>query len=302
MVYKDIIIDLIKKCYDIGLFIANVTSDMGSSNRAMWSAFGIHVSNYGVPVHCIPHPAAPDRKLYFMADVPHVIKNLRSALSKGNFKYGSQTVSAKPIRLLAEYDAAKTFKLAPKLKMSDINPSHFDKMKVASAMHVFSNSVSSGLTFMAANNLVNSAICDETKSTAWFLGLFNRWFDLMSSRSPVNALSKAKIEKYDEAIAFLRDVVHVTQALSIGDGRWKPVQTGIILSTLSVIDLSDEILAYDLEFLLTARLTQDCLENLFSTIRLKSSVPSPIEFRNSLKIVTVAQFLKTATRGSYNVE
>lgn len=90
----------------------------------------------------------------------------------------------------------------------------------------------------------------------------------MSSRSPVTALSKLKVEKYDEAIAFLRQVIDVTLNLSIGNGHWKPGQTGTISSTLAVIDLSDQIFAHGLDFLLTARLTQDCLENLFSTIRL----------------------------------
>ena len=60
-----------------------------------------------------------------------------------------------------------------------------------------------------------------------------------------------------------------------------------------ILQLAEELIEDGMGFLMTARLTQDCLENLFSTIRLKTATPCVIEFRNSLKIVTVAKFLKS---------
>lgn len=52
--------------------------------------------------------------------------------------------------------------------------------------------------------------------------------------------------------------------------------------------------------MLTSRFTQDCLENLFSTIRLiRNPVPTPLEFKNRLKIITIGQYLKTPATGSY---
>lgn len=148
------------------MFVANITSDMGSSISAMWNAFSIRVSKLTNQKYSVPHPEKPNRKLYFMADVPYVIKNLRAALCKGNFKFKDQTISAQPILSLAEYDAARDFKLAPKLKASHVNASHFDQMKVSGAMHVFSNSVSSGLRFMLDNNLIEPRLQKETESTA----------------------------------------------------------------------------------------------------------------------------------------
>ena len=52
--------------------------------------------------------------------------------------------------------------------------------------------------------------------------------------------------------------------------------------------------------MLTSRLTQDCLENLFSTIRHGNSFPTPLAFKRALKTVTVAQYLKSSREGSYN--
>lgn len=67
--------EITKKAGSIGL---HVTTDMGSPNQAMCKAFGADHNKSSVP-----HPARPDRKLYFMLNVPHLVKNLKSALGRG---------------------------------------------------------------------------------------------------------------------------------------------------------------------------------------------------------------------------
>lgn len=294
---------MINRSHQAGLFVTNITSDMGSSNQAMWKAFGIGVSRGLSPcVYSIPHPCAADRQLFFMADVPHLIKNLKAALCKLDIKLDGKSFSVRPIQKVALHGEFRDLKLAPKLSSDDLKSGHFAKMKVSSAMHVFSNSVASAIKFMVEEKLVPENSVRESLDTAWFIGRMNHWFDLMSSRQPAMALSKKHVERYDEEIRFLNEIVATFARLEIGNGSWKPIQTGIILSTKSVIQLSDELSAHGLDFLLTSRMTQDCLENLFSTVRLKTAVPSAIEFRNSLKIITVAQFLKTAKNSSYFVD
>lgn len=58
----------------------------------------------------------------------------------------------------------------------------------------------------------------------------------------------------------------------------------------------------DFKFLLTARLTQDCLENLFSCVRSKNPIPTALEFKNTLRLLTVSQYLKGAETGSYDLD
>ena len=53
------------------------------------------------------------------------------------------------------------------------------------------------------------------------------------------------------------------------------------------------------DYVLTARFNQDKLENLFSQIRTRSKTPTPYEFKNALKIVTISQFLHQNKKGSY---
>lgn len=91
--------------------------------------------------------------------------------------------------------------------------------------------------------------------------------------------------------------------IKIGEkSDWKPVQTGVILSTTSVLTLSESLLNNELQFLLTGRLTQDCIENLFSVVRSKNSIPSPREFKYALKSITAAQYLKSTNTSNYDAD
>ena len=67
-VFCGIILDIIQRAHEIGLFVTNITSDMGSANQAMWKSFGIGVGRDLNPcVYYIPHPVASDRKLFFFS-------------------------------------------------------------------------------------------------------------------------------------------------------------------------------------------------------------------------------------------
>lgn len=87
----------------------------------------------------------------------------------------------------------------------------------------------------------------------------------------------------------------------MGHGEWKPVQTGIILSKTSMLDMCGQLVESH-GFILTSRFTQDCLENIFSSVRLKNPIPTPLEFKANLKLIMAAQFLKVPQTGSYQIE
>ena len=70
----------------------------------------------------------------------------------------------------------------------------------------------------------------------------------MSSRDISIALSKAKPEKYEEAITFLKEYIHLFSTMKIGAaGSWKPFQTAVLISTQTVIDIS-KLLLYNYQF------------------------------------------------------
>ena len=54
---------------------------------------------------------------------------------------------------------------------------------------------------------------------------------------------------------------------------------------------------------MTGRLTQDCVENLFSCIRGKGdSHPSPVHFRHNLRMISLSQYMQIVPSSSYDTD
>ena len=143
------------------------------------------------PLH-FPNP------LFIMADVSHLLKNMRLAVvnakEKGirlpdwlvkEEKLPSNLVSVKVLESVLTVQGDRQLLLAPHLHDSTVHPTHFNKMKVKVARDFFSREVAAAIEL-----LVEYKKIDETAlTTAWFLEFIRRWHDLMSSRHPKTALS-----------------------------------------------------------------------------------------------------------------
>lgn len=205
-----------------------------------------------------------------MPDVPHLMKNLKSALVRGQIctippeivakeNLSSNEVSICPVKDLVNL-RGMSLKIAPNLSQNALQPSHFEKMKVGPAMNVFSKATSAGLRYMVEQEQQPTSY----RTTVWFLEQVDHWFDIMSSLHPVMALSRHKIEEYQKAIKFLQQIIQLFRGLKIGKmGSWKPVQKGISMATTTVLSIQQDMLAQGHMFVLTSRFTQNCPENLF---------------------------------------
>jgi hypothetical protein len=60
--------------------------------------------------------------------------------------------------------------------------------------------------------------------------------------------------------------------------------------------------SFDFHYFLTGRVNQDCVENLFSMVRLKKPLPTPLDFVYSLKQICVSQFLYVPSTTSYHID
>ena len=123
-VFKQIVLQIIEQASNIGLHVQAVASDMGRANRAMWKSFGIMCGKYCRTIDRIAHPQAPGKWLFFLADVPHVFKNVKAALVNGqNFTVSDTTVSdhelksnvinVKTLRYLAQFQEHLDLKVGP---------------------------------------------------------------------------------------------------------------------------------------------------------------------------------------------
>ncbi|KAG0434958.1 hypothetical protein HPB47_018763 [Ixodes persulcatus] len=284
---------LIERCNSVGLQVVAVTSDMGSGNRAMWQHFDIYSGRYSRTTNKIPHPQQPGEQINLNG---HLVRGQTIVLPADVVTANNltcPTVSLDPIRQLVEFQKNLTFKLAPKLRPELLDPNHFEKMKV------LSHSTATALRFLVENH----GWSQDFLTTAWFFEQVNRWFDLMSSRHPVLAISKQNLSSYRNAIEFLTKFQQLFRQLKIGDGAYKPVQAGVVLSTKSVLDLQEMLIdKHSFSFVLTSRFTQDCLENLFSVVRQGNPIPTPLEFKMALKLITLSQYLKASKAGSYELD
>lgn len=273
---KKMIVDIIKLAEDIGLRVHLNVNDMGPLNIKMWKQFGIKckrvVGTNRTKNHedlridliaSVDHPNQDinslPRTLHFMADVPHLFKNVCQSLINNRtftvpehiqlkYKLESAILDFSSVEDLFETQASfhSSLKLAPKLEAYKLQPNNFEKMKVKTSYHVLHKDVSSALRVMADDDPIKRA---QYLSTAWFVDFINKWFYLMTSRSERNgALNPINQESYSEAIGFLEEAIEVFKVIIVGERNcWKPIQKGLLISTTKCYSIS-RILFFSTKF------------------------------------------------------
>ena len=309
---NEIILSILKKAHSIKLDVCAIISDMGPQNRALWRLNQISAGRFS-KINNVQEYLINDtekKKKYFVADATHVYKNIRLALTDGNTLYLSQDVVSKynlptneitiePIKKVVEEDNKMELKIAPYLKETHLNPNHYQKMAVQGAMAILNHDTSAAIKFYISKGKISQ----NHLTTAWFLELIYKWYSILSSRSAKLGLSKNNMVEYEETLKFLKDMIHITSNIKIGQkGHWKPIQTGILLSTQTVLDLQEKFLnTHKFQYLLLSRFTQDALENLFSNIRSRNPVPNAKEFKTAMRLISVSQYFKEPKYGNYGI-
>ncbi|KAG0423400.1 hypothetical protein HPB47_000808, partial [Ixodes persulcatus] len=210
-------------------------------------------------------------------------------------------VSLEHVQKLVSIDSQHNLKLAPNIKEKQLNSSYFDKMDVGSAYALLNHAVGAAIKYLVQEGMMG----EETLTTAWFLELVFKWFSLMTSRTIKLAMSQLNPTKHEEAVTFLENVVYIFSRLSFyKQGQrecFKPCQAGMIVTTKSVLKLQQLYRQEkEFKFLFMSRTTQDCLENIFSLIFQKNPVPPALNFKMSLRIITLSQFFASCWSGSYD--
>jgi DNA transposase THAP9 len=86
-------------------------------------------------------------------------------------------------------------------------------------------------------------------------------------------------------------------------GGWKPWQRGILVATTAYMQLAERLLKNsDYEFVLGGRFSTNCVENLFSVLRLKNKVPTVMQWKNCLKAIILSQYARSVPSSSYEQE
>ena len=190
------------------------------------------------------------------------------------------------------FDAAGAIRMAPKLTDDHISLPMFTKMRVNLAAQVLSHTVAAGISTLHRLKYIS----EEAKTTATFIETMDQLFNAFNSSGLTSR------QKFGHALTntsghfeFLKDTLEYFNNLELPNKRSLPCINGWKISISSLLglwtDLSQKL---DFKFLLTNRLNQDCVENLFSIIRGKGGKrdnPDAREFRSSYRQVLFDQLL-----------
>ncbi len=296
--------NVIKASEEAGFRIQCITSDMGPVNTALWNHVGVQ-STRNVITPSISHPFMTERQLYFVADPPHLLKNLwncvlthRIAINEETVKrhsLPSNIVTGAYVQQVMDLQSGHELRVAYKLRQCHTSPSQYEKMRVCLAAQFFSRSTAAAIQTCVQLDLLPV----EALTTAWFLSFVNDWFDAMNARHKDAALFREKKTAHTDT---MEEMLQIIKDLAFSGRKiWKPIQTGIQLSTTVVLQLSNEIMSgYKLQYFLTGRLSQDPVENLFSQARGQGVMhPSCSVFRQALRLITIAQYLQVSKGAAY---
>jgi len=185
--FKNFIFECINFVESCGIQVLSLSSDMGNSNRALWTVLGIQVKKEGIRENKFFYNW---HYIFITPDVCHLIKNLKSATLKGDIilpttycdinNLPSQIVKGSYVTKLwtEEINGGKELRSLYHLKREDIFPDNFQKMNVDSAIRFFS--LKTAVALELAVKL--GTLPQDALVTAHFIRIIDEWFTLTASK------------------------------------------------------------------------------------------------------------------------
>lgn len=269
-----IIEECVKQILSIGLLPTCIICDQGTQNRRMYTLLGGTEDK--------PWTTLCNKKIFLIYDMPHLVKSIRNNLLNGDFIYNkNKIVSIKNIRAAYDIDSKNIASSMIKITLTHFNSNPFQKMNCKMAIQLLSHSVSAAIkTCVATKELQSLTALD----TANFIDIVNNMFDSANSknlydpnpnRKPMSDRNPQVLENIENANKLFKDatkICHKTKNITT-----PPCFVGIVWTTNAISQLYKseklEILNSSINkeyFLMTNKLTQDALENLFSIMRQKN--------------------------------
>lgn len=296
-ILKDLIVDVIEKCTDLGFNIVALVCDQGSNNYSALKHLGCCKEK--------PFVEIKGKTIYSIFDVPHIFKNFRNNFLKYNFKYKGQEVSFSDIKLAYNIDkTSNTSRALLKLTDSHMNPNPFQKMNCKLALQVFSNSVAAVLKTCIATGQIKSK---TAAATADFVQELNNLFDCLNSKAlySSNIYSCALNDDKPYILNCLMKAkewctqLELIQPIKVY-GKVLPCFDAMIWSINAIIMIYRQQKNLGFKYLLTSRLNQDIIENTFSVFRQRGGFnrnPTARTFRTSFRFQAKHNLMK-ATESS----
>lgn len=291
-ILKTMIHDCLTKLLSCGLLPKFIVCDQDASNRSAVAKLSISCQT--------PYVEIDNEKIFFFYDTPHLLKSTRNIFTKYDISIGGDIVRWRYVRDFYESDKTHPVKIAPKLTDNHIDCNSFERMKVKYATQVLSRTVASGIdTYARLGGLPKEAIATST-----FVKNMNDIFDVFNSSMRYNGSHrKCAIDGMNDNLDFLTNMKEWIKSWKvIGTNRQIPSVQGWLMNISALQALWNDVsLKYDLQFLLTRRINQDCLENFFCCIRKAGGnnyTPNVQQLKNAMKNVVCNYMLSDAYNGN----
>jgi hypothetical protein len=243
--FKQFIFDCIEFCKHTGLKIVSLSPDMGNENRSLWKDLGVKIQKTDIRQNNFIYD---NNNVFIMPDVYHLIKNLKNSALRNPIKLPKEYCEAEV--LPTEYVHCKfvvdlwnneqrkdsnrdeEHRLLHYLKREDIYPNNFQKINVGAAVRFFSLK-----TAAAVETAVNCKFLSKNAlNIAHFIRLIDEFFLLTSSKLRKTSITQRnKEKKYD----FLQKLIGTVKQTEFGLNGWKPLNVGLIMYSLSIIETSE---------------------------------------------------------------
>lgn len=275
-----------------GFIVLGITSDQGSNFERALKLLGSSPTDPTIKIN--------NSKYFVHRDAPHLLKNARNYLLRGNVTVLSFSAKASfhHLKDLYELDLKSSFKMVPKLTKQHVYDLQYaNKMKVKLAAQTLSNSCAAALNFCVANNKLQSSAA----ATAEYCKRFNDILDALNSSSPRDTVtlrrplsSGSLVEKHLQGALIWLEELKVLNA----DRRKCPFIDGFIQSITATLQLNNILERDGIHYLSTRNFCQDPLELFFGKIRLKNKFPDTKGFIDAYAKAASASLVRALLGGN----
>ncbi|XP_064462001.1 uncharacterized protein LOC135372284 [Ornithodoros turicata] len=233
------------------------------------------------------------------------MKTTRNLLLKHDLQIGNaqQKVQWSFIKQYYESDHPLKVRLSPKLTDNHIHPTAFKRMKVKLATQVLSNSVSTGIAVLISWGCMPPAATE----TSEFLLKMDQLFDCLNSSSVEQSDDDDKKMRYamnnsTKHKELLESAAQWVAQWKFHSDRQPPTVRGWQITIRAVLALWEDLHQnFGFDHLLTRRLNQDPLENMFGQFQQMhgcNETPNAFQFVAGLKHTLAGRLMKLPSRGN----
>lgn len=289
-----ILIKVITELNKISYNVVACVSNCGEENIRLWEEMGLSVEQ------CYFWHPVTNQKIFYFADALHILKLVRNWLLDTGFclKDGSEVRKDPLVALVSSADSK--ISSCHRLNENHIYCEKLQRQDVHLASQLLSNTTATALLHCKPG--MNKKL---TETTGNFIQQINAWFDIMNSVTPTASMPSKRpygieLDTQNETLDKVYDTIcnmrcNTKRSLQV-------FQKGMLMSINSLKQLFSEMKnKFQITYIITNRLTQNSLENLFSQVRSHDELndhPTPLDSIYRIRMIILGKKLGLSQHGT----